>query len=79
MTSWKSTVSSVLTATLSLTAAALAPPFNTYIPAKYTIIVLAAQAVAKIIMGVLTKDADKLTEPELAKQTNTANAVQVTK
>ncbi|HEY3620742.1 MAG TPA: hypothetical protein VGK96_28395 [Candidatus Sulfotelmatobacter sp.] len=57
--SWKSTVSSILTATMATSAAFLAPPLNALIPAKYVLGLGAVQIIGKIWIGLITQDADK--------------------
>lgn len=54
---WKSTVSSILTATLATSAAFLAPPLNTLVSAKVILWIGAAQIIGKIWIGLLTQDA----------------------
>lgn len=55
---WKSTVSSVLTATLFLTAALLASPqLQTTLSPKALLWIGGVQSVAKILIGLITQDA----------------------
>ena len=54
---WKSTASSILTATLTTSAAFLAPPLNVLVSAKIILWIGAAQIIGKIWIGLLTTDA----------------------
>ena len=54
---WKSTVSSILTATLATSAAFLAPPLNTLVSAKVILYIGAAQIIGKIWIGLIQQDA----------------------
>lgn len=57
LTSWKSTVSGVLTATLATSAAFLAPPLNTLVSAKVILWLGAFQIIGKIWIGLISQDA----------------------
>jgi hypothetical protein len=54
---WKSTASSILTATLFTSAAFLAPPMNTLVSGKIILWIGAFQIIGKIWIGLLTQDA----------------------
>lgn len=54
---WKSTASSILTATLATSAAFLAPPLNTLVSAKVILYIGAAQIIGKIWIGLIQQDA----------------------
>jgi hypothetical protein len=56
-TNWKSTVSSVLTATLATSAAFLTPPLNALVSPKVILYLGAAQIIGKIWIGLLQQDA----------------------
>jgi hypothetical protein len=57
LTHWKSSVSGLLTATLATSAAFLAPPLNTLIPAKWVLYLGAAQIIGKVWIGLISQDA----------------------
>lgn len=57
LTSWKSTVSGILTATLATSAAFLAPPLNTLVSAKVILWLGAFQIIGKIWIGLISQDA----------------------
>jgi hypothetical protein len=57
LTSWKSTVSSILTATLATSAAFLAPPMNQLVSPKVVLWIGAAQIIGKIWIGLISQDA----------------------
>lgn len=54
---WKSTVSSILTATLATSAAFLTPPLNALVSAKVILYIGAAQIIGKIWIGLIQTDA----------------------
>lgn len=54
---WKSTASSLLTVTLTTSAAFLAPPLNSLVSAKVILYIGAVQIIGKIWVGLLTEDA----------------------
>lgn len=69
--SWKSTLSGILTATLATSAAFLAPPLSTMnlLSAKTVLWLGAFQVIGKIWISLITQDADKLTSTDI-QQTN---------
>jgi hypothetical protein len=71
LTNWKSNLNGFLTATLVTSAAFLSPPLNTLVSAKVILWIGAFQIIGKLWISLLTKDADKITTPDIVK----ANAV----
>jgi hypothetical protein len=57
LTHWKSSLSGLLTATLATSAAFLAPPLNTMVPAKVVLWLGAFQIIGKIWIGLISQDA----------------------
>lgn len=57
LSGWKSTIGSILTATLATTAAFLTPPLNSLISAQHVLWIGAFQIVGKIWIGLITNDA----------------------
>jgi hypothetical protein len=57
LTHWKSTVSGILTATLATSAAFLAPPLNSLVPAKVILWLGAFQIIGKVWIGLISQDA----------------------
>ena len=73
ISSWKSTVSGLLTVSLSTTAALLAyPPLQTHL--KFIAILGGVQVVLKLWVAIVTTDADKITSTDVAKANLAAQA-----